>query len=164
MSRGILIVQDNHDIAKLPSLHLKDLHCEVELAGDGPSGLELAQSGGYDLIILDLMLPGLEGVEGLEVCRRLRGQVDYTPILMLTGKSNDAGSEANTEDRDDIPAPPCDDGINSNPIADAEGFVHVHASIHGVGGLVPATHDWRNPVCEITVERIEEDKNGDILI
>ena len=86
MSRKILIIEDNLDIAKLLSLHLRDLDCEVALAGDGDGGLRAAQSGRYDLIILDLMLPG---VDGLEICRRLRAQVDYTPILMLTAKSSE---------------------------------------------------------------------------
>ena len=86
MSRKILIIEDNLDIAKLLSLHLRDLDCEVALAGDGDGGLRAAQSGRYDLIIMDLMLPG---VDGLEICRRLRAQVDYTPILMLTAKSSE---------------------------------------------------------------------------
>ena len=84
--RKVLIVEDNPDIAKLVSLHLKDLDCEVALAADGLRGLEEARSRRYDLIILDLMLPGMEG---LEVCRRLRGETDYTPILMLTAKSSE---------------------------------------------------------------------------
>ena len=86
MKRKVLVVEDNPDIAKLVSLHLKDLDCEVALAADGLRGLEEARSQRYDLIILDLMLPGMEG---LEVCRRLRGETDYTPILMLTAKSSE---------------------------------------------------------------------------
>ena len=86
MTRKVLVVEDNPDIAKLVSLHLEDLDCEVALAADGLRGLEEARAGGYDLIILDLMLPGMEG---LELCRRLRGETDYTPILMLTAKSSE---------------------------------------------------------------------------
>jgi DNA-binding response OmpR family regulator len=84
--RKVLVVEDNPDIAKLVSLHLKDLDCEVALAADGLRGLAAARAQRYDLIILDLMLPGMEG---LEVCRRLRGETDYTPILMLTAKSSE---------------------------------------------------------------------------
>jgi DNA-binding response OmpR family regulator len=84
--RKVLVVEDNPDIAKLVSLHLKDLDCEVALAADGLRGLEQARARRYDLIILDLMLPGLDG---LELCRRLRGETDYTPILMLTAKSSE---------------------------------------------------------------------------
>ena len=86
MSRQVLIVEDNPEIAKLVSLHLKDLDCEVALAADGLRGLDKARAQRYDLIILDLMLPGLEG---LELCRRLRAETDYTPILMLTAKSSE---------------------------------------------------------------------------
>lgn len=86
MSRRILIVEDNADIAELVSLHLRDLDCEVQVAADGRSGYEHAAAGGWDLIILDLMLPGMEG---LELCRRLRAGDRYTPILMLTAKSSE---------------------------------------------------------------------------
>ena len=86
MTRKVLVVEDNPDIAKLVSLHLKDLDCEVALATDGLRGLEQARARRYDLIILDLMLPGMDG---LELCRRLRGETDYTPILMLTAKSSE---------------------------------------------------------------------------
>ncbi len=86
MTRKVLVVEDNPDIAKLVSLHLKDLDCEVALAADGLRGLAEARARRYDLIILDLMLPGMDG---LELCRRLRGETDYTPILMLTAKSSE---------------------------------------------------------------------------
>jgi DNA-binding response OmpR family regulator len=86
MVRKILVIEDSPDIAGLLALHLRDLDCEVKLAGDGLKGLSYAEAGRYDLIILDLMLPKLEG---LEVCRRLRARPDYTPILMLTAKSGE---------------------------------------------------------------------------
>ncbi|RMD61568.1 MAG: DNA-binding response regulator [Alphaproteobacteria bacterium] len=84
MAHDILIIEDSADIAELVSLHLEDLGCRVRVAGDGARGLALARSGRYDLIILDLMLPG---VEGLDICRHIRREADYTPILMLTAKS-----------------------------------------------------------------------------
>ncbi|NIV36723.1 MAG: response regulator, partial [Anaerolineae bacterium] len=68
----------------LVELHLRDAGYEVERAADGRRGLELASSGSYELIVLDIMLPGLDG---LEVCRQLRGMSDQTPVLMLTAKS-----------------------------------------------------------------------------
>ena len=86
MPRRILVIEDNRDIADLLSLHLKDLDCDVRLVSDGLCGLEEARSDRYDLIILDLMLPRMEG---LELCRRLRGRNIYTPILMLTAKSSE---------------------------------------------------------------------------
>jgi DNA-binding response OmpR family regulator len=86
MPRRVLVIEDTRDIAELLSLHLKDLGCEVTLADDGLLGFEEARSGGYDLIILDLMLPGMDGIE---LCRRLRGEAAYTPVLMLTAKSSE---------------------------------------------------------------------------
>jgi DNA-binding response OmpR family regulator len=74
------------DIARLLCLHLRDINCEAVVAPDGISGLKKAKSGQFDLIILDLMLPGLEG---LELCRQLRNEPRYTPILMLTAKSSE---------------------------------------------------------------------------
>jgi DNA-binding response OmpR family regulator len=82
--KQFLVVEDNYDIANLVSMHLKDLGAEVQLASDGNVGLSLAQKKRFDLIILDLMLPG---IDGLEICRRLRGSDNNTPILMLTAKS-----------------------------------------------------------------------------
>ena len=86
MARRILVVEDDPDIAHLVELHLRDLEAEVTLAFDGSSGLELALRRTFDLIILDLMLPG---IDGLEICRRLRGKTNYTPVLMLTARSAD---------------------------------------------------------------------------
>lgn len=69
------------------ALNLRDLSFEVDLAFDGTSGLARAESAAYDLVILDLMLPG---VDGLEICRRLRtGARPYTPVLILTSKSTE---------------------------------------------------------------------------
>jgi len=82
----VLVIEDELDIAKLVQLHLQDLPCEVNLAFDGIVGLAEAEAKAYDLIILDLKLPGLEG---LEVCKRLRARGRYTPILMLTSKSSE---------------------------------------------------------------------------
>ncbi len=84
--RHVLVIEDNHDISELIALHLRDIDCKVTQAADGETGLDLALTGGFDLIVLDLMLPGLGG---LEVCRRLRRDAEYTPILMLTAKSSE---------------------------------------------------------------------------
>jgi DNA-binding response OmpR family regulator len=84
MSRRVLVIEDNRDLADLVSLHLGDLGCEVTLAADGTTGFKQAQASHFDAIILDLMLPGMQG---LELCQRLRAQKSYVPILMLTAKS-----------------------------------------------------------------------------
>jgi len=86
MGRRILVVEDDRDIARLVELHLKDLGADVTLAHDGTSALDVAMRRAFDLVILDLMLPG---VDGLEICRRLRSRQNYTPILMLTARSSD---------------------------------------------------------------------------
>jgi len=84
--RKVLVVEDDRDIVDLLEIHLQDLDCELEKAYDGDSGLIKATGGSYDLMILDVMLPG---VDGMEICRRLRGKEIQTPILMLTAKSEE---------------------------------------------------------------------------
>lgn len=72
--------------------------------------------------------------------------------MAIDATAYDAGSEANTESCDDIPGPPC--GSHFVRVTDgAEGFVHVHAGIHGIGDLEPAMHDWRNPAAEVWIAR-----------
>lgn len=86
MTRNVLIVEDNADIARLLQVHLKELDCATQVAGSGDQALALAARQRFDLVVLDLMLPGLDG---LEVCRRLRARPGYVPILMLTAKSSE---------------------------------------------------------------------------
>ena len=81
----ILIVEDDEDIAAIERDYLELDGFETEIAADGPAGLERGLSGAFSLILLDLMLPGLDG---FEVCRRLREQVDV-PILMVTARQED---------------------------------------------------------------------------
>ena len=85
--RKVLVVEDHQNIANLLKLHLQSIGCEVTLAPDGTSGLQLAESNPHDLIILDLMLPG---IDGLTICRHLRAKANYTPIMILTAKSDEA--------------------------------------------------------------------------
>ena len=84
--RKVLIVEDNRDIAHLLQMHLRDIDCEADIAYDGAAGLETYQSKAYDLVVLDLMLPG---IDGLSLCKQLRAGPDYVPILMLTAKSTE---------------------------------------------------------------------------
>jgi DNA-binding response OmpR family regulator len=86
MTRTALIVEDDPDIVELLRIHLADLDCEVEATANGKTGLQLGLENPYDLIILDVMLPGMDGTE---VCRRLRGKDIHTPILMLTARSEE---------------------------------------------------------------------------
>jgi two-component system OmpR family response regulator len=86
MSYRVLVIEDQREIANLVKLHLHDIDCQVKLAFDGSAGPGDAEANHYDLIILDLMLPG---ENGLEICRRLRARADYTPILMLTSRASE---------------------------------------------------------------------------
>lgn len=86
MRRNVLIVEDEQDIAELLALHLRDICERVEIAADGHEALRLAFARNWDLIILDLCLPG---PGGLDICRALRGDQRYVPILMLTSKSSE---------------------------------------------------------------------------
>ena len=83
----ILVIEDNAEIAQLIRMHMEDLGHTTVWESDGSRGLAKAQSESFDLIVLDLMLPGKDG---LEICRSLRADASkYTPILMLTAKSGE---------------------------------------------------------------------------
>jgi DNA-binding response OmpR family regulator len=84
--KRILVVEDDPDISHLLEINLRDNAFEVDVANNGPDGLRLACARDYQLIVLDLMLPGLDG---LEICKRLRGQAITVPILMLTAKTSE---------------------------------------------------------------------------
>lgn len=78
----ILLVEDEEKLARFVELELTHEGYQVDKAFDGRIGLEMAEAGGYDLILLDIMLPGLNG---LEVLRRLR-RTSRTPVIMLTAR------------------------------------------------------------------------------
>ena len=84
--RRILVVEDERDIAELVALHLRDNEFSVTIARDGNEGMSQAFGSDWDLVILDLRLPG---PDGLTICRALRAERDYVPILMLTSKSSE---------------------------------------------------------------------------
>lgn len=84
--KKVLVIEDDKSIADLIEIHLKDLSCEVTTKMDGGEGLKTATSDPFDLIVLDLMLPK---VNGLEICKEVRRKDIYTPILMLTSKSEE---------------------------------------------------------------------------
>ena len=82
MSSRILIIEDETSIAELEKDYLELSGFEVELEEQGDVGLERALNEDFDLLILDLMLPGMDG---FEICRRFR-QVKNTPIIMISAK------------------------------------------------------------------------------
>ncbi|MEO1262790.1 MAG: response regulator transcription factor [Bacteroidota bacterium] len=85
-NKKVLIIEDDPNLIDLLEIHLKDLNCDLSKAMDGKKGYELAASNAYDLIVLDIMLPEMDG---LEVLRRLRGKEIKTPVLMLTARSEE---------------------------------------------------------------------------
>jgi DNA-binding response OmpR family regulator len=95
----ILVVEDEHKIAQALKRGLEQEHYAVDLAFDGEDGLASALAEPYDLIVLDRMLPGRDGVS---VCQELRNSGNHTPILMLTAKDHVrdrvAGLDAGADD------------------------------------------------------------------
>src|SRR5881409_760681 len=85
MAEKILIVEDERNIASFVSMYLKNARYQVEIARDGGEALMKAENTKPDLVVLDLMLPD---IDGLEVCRQIRSASDV-PILMLTARDDD---------------------------------------------------------------------------
>ncbi len=81
----LLLIEDDARLAEHTAEYLRDHEAEVEVVGDGLRGLERASSGDHDLVLLDLMLPG---IDGLEVCRQLR-QRSPIPVIMLTARGEE---------------------------------------------------------------------------
>lgn len=86
MQKKILVIEDEHSIATLISYNLQQAGFETIIANDGREGFNLAISESPSLIVLDLMLPSMDGVE---VCKELRLQKISTPIIMLTAKDDE---------------------------------------------------------------------------
>ncbi|NRS89951.1 DNA-binding response OmpR family regulator [Flavobacterium sp. 7E] len=84
--KKILMIEDDPSIVELASIHLKDIHCELTKAYNGFEGLHLANTNSYDAIILDIMLPDIDGIE---ICKRIRAEKNFTPIMMLTARSEE---------------------------------------------------------------------------
>src|SRR5512136_569786 len=85
-AKHLLVVDDDPKLRELLRRYLADNQFEVALAADGPSMTRLMQRQPFDLIVLDLMLPG---EDGLSIVRRLRGAGEQTPVIMLTAKGDD---------------------------------------------------------------------------
>jgi len=79
----ILYVEDDARVGRAVGRGLTDAGHRVDLAGNGPEGLERASTGAYDLIVLDVLLPGMDGIA---ICREVRRQGVTTPVLMLTAR------------------------------------------------------------------------------
>src|SRR5262245_12421756 len=86
MTKQVLIVEDDETIAELLRLHLHDEGYTVEHAADGEAGMAMVERGRFDALVLDLMLPG---IDGLEICRRARSMARYTPIIITSARSSE---------------------------------------------------------------------------
>jgi len=84
--KKVLIIEDDKEISGLLEIHLSDLNCEIFKEFDGLKGFNEAKGKNFDLIVLDIMLPNMDG---FEICKELRKQEINTPILMLTSKSEE---------------------------------------------------------------------------
>ncbi len=84
--KSVLIIEDDRDIVDLLKIHLKDLDCNVDVAYDGITGEQKALNEKYDLLILDIMLPGKDGIG---IAQKMRALEVYTPIMMLTARTEE---------------------------------------------------------------------------
>ena len=99
MSKSVLLVEDEPEIADLITLHLSDMDIKVEHASDGIRGLTLALQKEWHLILLDLNLPG---IDGLDICKQVREWNQSTPIILLTARTSEServeGLDAGADD------------------------------------------------------------------
>ena len=86
MDKRVLVVEDDSNISQLIKIHLNDLGLAVEIEHNGEVGFSRASAGGFDLVVLDVMLPGMDGIR---ISQKLRAFENYTPILMVTAKSEE---------------------------------------------------------------------------
>jgi two-component system, OmpR family, alkaline phosphatase synthesis response regulator PhoP len=84
--KSVLIIEDDKEISDLLEIHLKDIDCRISKEYNGITGLNKVKFENYDLIVLDIMLPGMDG---LDVCKEIRKSGILTPVLMLTSKSEE---------------------------------------------------------------------------
>lgn len=85
-NKHALVVEDNADLARLVQLHLHDINLHADIANDGRTAIKMFTDGNYDMLVLDIMLPELDG---LEVCKHVRQHNNQIPILMLTAKTEE---------------------------------------------------------------------------
>lgn len=129
----------------------------VVMPGESTTLSVSAQRGCRVLSIVSMLVTTNDAFVGIESMPLHGCGAAITPsasrgTLRIGAVAYDAGSEANTESCDHIPGPPC--GSPGVRVTDgAEGFVHVHAGIHGVADLDPAMRDWRNPAAEVRISR-----------
>ena len=132
----ILIVEDDPDIAAIERDYLELNGCQVEIAADGEAGLALGLGGGFDLILLDLMLPG---VDGFTVCRKLRERID---TQMCIRDSPAPGEDSHHGPGETAPGRPLSPGVQPSQSVGSPHSSHPHQEksigIHLQAGERPA--------------------------
>ncbi|MDC0335996.1 response regulator [Pseudodesulfovibrio sp.] len=81
---SILVVDDSQEYLNMVSHYLAELPCSVTLASDGKEGVELFSEGDFDLVIMDIIMPGMDGVEAMETIRKLETQWSSPPVPILS--------------------------------------------------------------------------------
>ena len=151
MANRILIIEDEEKIARFVELELKHEGNEVEKAFDGREGLEKALSGHFDLILLDVMLPGLNG---LEVLRRIRLE-KQVPVIMLTARDavmdKVSGLDAGADD------------YITKPFAIEELLARIRVALKKRGPVEVATHPLSIKGVTLDEDRYEVTINGDSI-
>ncbi len=118
----------------------------------GTAVLTVTASGDAKYLTLTAMLAITN--DAFAAVRGIRLPKGVGDTVTVYGNAYDAGTETNSESCASIPGPPCGNG-GVRDTGGAEGFVHIHSGIHGDGDLDPSDHDWRNPVIQVTIERID---------
>lgn len=140
----ILLIEDDALIAAPLAKALVDQHYAVDVATDGQAGWELVESYAYDLILLDVMLPKLDGIS---LCRQLRRSGNQTPILLLTAQNTSTnqvmGLDAGADD------------YVAKPFNLQELLARIRALLRRGGATLPPLLEWRNlkldpSICEVT--------------
>ena len=86
MQHKVLVVEDDLDIAGLVQVHLKELALDVEHVSDGESAMAKLMQDHFDIVLLDIMLPGMDG---LSVCREIKSLFPHISVVLLTSKSSE---------------------------------------------------------------------------
>lgn len=149
MAKKILVVEDEQDIANIIVFNLQRAGFETLEAGDGPTGLRMALEESPDLILLDVMLPGMDG---FEICKRVR-ETSQVPIIMLTAREEEAdkifGLELGADD------------YVTKPFSVVELVARVEALFRRVGGLGFQEDDAiRSGPFKLNLRAREVTKNG----